>query len=833
YGATQIVIPELDTRDSKLGVRVNPNQDSADGIKTNVSAKPFALTLPGPASNYTVTANKPELVTVSSAGNQINITPTTPGFLGLKIAPKDGSDPRYLGLYIGDQTTGIVPDMSTINGKPPVGTVARTDGVGDQFLEEFNYRPTVAPIDYLYIYDQGGADYTDGNLTGLLTQAVRHGMVPVVVFYNIQAVYKGTAKTYITEGEDPAYQAINEHNINGQTFPDMFTGYMTRYFQKVAKDFTTMNQVGIPVQIVMEPDFLGYMATRLPSFNETVNPKPVPNDADRTLNYANVMKPMTDAGLLTAADPTFDNTITGMVKGINYYVGKNMPNLRIGWKTNIWSVSINDFKNQKMGLLHETDAPNPYPWQSKETAGQGWDTGRDHILTAATNLGNFLAKVGVTYWQGSKDRTPFLTIDKYGVDGAYVYDPSWGDDGTSGTAARTDLADLISAAKFFCSSGCNDSTVSKYFGVNSATLQTVTIDTARPAQDPLFRTVMNTLQNVAKSDPNIARWFFNADQWSNYLLLVKTLSTTVGAPVMLWQIPQGHINGSTLITDRDLSNLSNNFVCPTGTACGFEDSATSFFFGDTFATDIAGRLKHFSEDKAADSRVSVTGNTIKWDEHMTLAGQYGVMSVLFGAGLGPSTRGGPTPAGDVTDLKFWSDKATQYLTRAYTSGLSGRAIRGPVAPPRRRAPHIRRSGRGGAVGGRARRGPRRCVLAGGSGRAVVAKCCGRGLCGGARCGCGSELRAHRRRLRFRRRSRCRCRTRGVGPLGAHRGRRGGRRRGRRREDRLPDVADHRGDEGDRRGDDRDDAVPHRGGDGGQRGPVGEPRVVGQRLHDVV
>ncbi|MFM8599801.1 MAG: hypothetical protein ACKOB8_12475, partial [Mycobacterium sp.] len=149
YGATQIVIPELDTRDSKLGVRVNPNQDSADGIKTNVSAKPFALTLPGPASNYTVTANKPELVTVSSAGNQINITPTTPGFLGLKIAPKDGSDPRYLGLYIGDQTTGIVPDVTTVNGKPPLGTVALTNGTGDKFLESFNYRTGVAPIDYL------------------------------------------------------------------------------------------------------------------------------------------------------------------------------------------------------------------------------------------------------------------------------------------------------------------------------------------------------------------------------------------------------------------------------------------------------------------------------------------------------------------------------------------------------------------------------------------------------------------------------------------------------------------------------------------------------------
>ncbi|NBQ43280.1 MAG: hypothetical protein EBU23_12540, partial [Mycobacteriaceae bacterium] len=662
FGNTQIIIPELDSTASTLGVRVDKTQASADGIKVSVTGKPFTLTLPGPASNYTVVANKPALVDIVAAGNNLAITAKTPGFLGLAITAKDGTASRYLGLYIGDQATGVVPDISTVNGKPPVGTIALTNDTGNKFLEDFNFRTGVAPIDYLYIYDQGGADYTDGNLTKLLTQAVQHGMVPVVVFYNIQAVYKGSEKTDITEGWDPAYQAINEYNVAGQTFPDLFTGYMTRYFTKLGKDFKAMNDVGVPVQVVMEPDFLGYMATQTPSFQGSAIPKPVPDDKDRTQNYANVMKPMTDAGLLTAADAQFADTIEGMVTGINYFVGKNLPNLRIGWKTNIWAVAAADFQNQKMGLMHETDSI-VYPWQNQWTAGVGWETGRATITKAATNLGTFLKNVGVTYWEGgSKDRTPFLTIDKYGVDGGYLYDPQWNDTEKSGTNALVDVKDLIYATQTYCATACDEKAVEKYFGLSVEKLKAAPLDVTNSD----FQTAATSLQAAAKADPNVAKWFFNADQWNNYLLMVKTLSTTVGTPVMLWQIPQGHINGSTTITGRDLANISNNIGCPSGQACGFEDSATSYFLGDTFtATD--GQLDHFKSNLAGDSSVTVTGNTVTWGEHMTAAGQSGVMSVLFGAGLGPSTRGAPTPAGDVTDLKFWFDKATGYLKRPSTN----------------------------------------------------------------------------------------------------------------------------------------------------------------------
>ncbi|MBU3707203.1 MAG: hypothetical protein FGM50_11075, partial [Mycobacterium sp.] len=188
-----IAIPELDSLTSPLALRVDPTQEAADGIKATQGTA-FTLTLPGPASGYTWLANKPALVDIASAGNQLTVTPKTPGFLGLKLS--DGTAERYLGVYITHSTTGIIPD--TVTDYLPLGSVTSADPSGDEFLQDFNFRTGVAPIDYLYIYDQGGPDYTDGNLRGLLTQAVRHGQIPVVVFYNIQAVLDAGGKTGIT-----------------------------------------------------------------------------------------------------------------------------------------------------------------------------------------------------------------------------------------------------------------------------------------------------------------------------------------------------------------------------------------------------------------------------------------------------------------------------------------------------------------------------------------------------------------------------------------------------------------------------------------------------------
>lgn len=643
-GEPAITFAELDSPTSTIAVRVNSSQTMADAIKVDAGTT-FTLTLPGPATEYTVMANKPGLVAISTSGNQLQFNATTPGFLGLKIQATNGSAERFVGLYIADPTTHVVPD--TVEGYEPVGAVTVADDTGNQFLENFNFQDGVAPIDYLYIYDQGGADYTDGNLKGLLTQSLRYGTVPVVVYYNLQNVFTSAGQsTYVTEGPDSAYQSINDYNTAGQSNPQLYDQYMKRYFTKLGADFSTMNSLGVPVQVVMEPDFLGYMQTSTPSFQTSTF---VPNTGDRTLNTANTAA-IYDAGLLTAGvAPAFDNTVAGLVQAINYYTATKATNLRIGWKTNIWSVA--DQQNWSLGLLHMTDSTT-YPWQGQWTRpAPTWDEGRTFIANQATGLGGFLKKVGVTSWVGSADRTPFLAIDKYGVDGAYTFDPGFL--GTeSGTAAFGNLNSFVQGA-YQNLAGISDVDTQKYFGLSKTEFDAFykKYNGTFPATQPDVQAVFTTLQNAAKADPNMALWFFNADQWNNYLLLVSSLSQALdGTKVMLWQIPQGHINGSTTLPGKDLTN----------TVANFEDSATSYFFGDSFtATD--GRLDHFSENQAGDPGVTVAGSTITWGEHMTAAQQAGVMSVLFGAGLGISTRGTPTPGGAINDQDFWTDKAAGYL----------------------------------------------------------------------------------------------------------------------------------------------------------------------------
>lgn len=641
-----ITIPEIDSTTSKFAVRVDPQQQMADAIKVDAGTL-LTLTVPRPATSYTVIANKPDLVAISQTGNMIQLNAKAPGFLGLAIRAKDGTSDRYVGVYIADPQTHVVPDH--IDGHLPVGSLGVADDTGYQFLQSFNFREGVAPIDYLYIYDQGGADYTDGTVKGLLTQALRNGLVPVVVFYNIQNVLDSSGqRTGVIEGLDPAYQAINEYNKPDQPDPTLFTGYMHRYFTKLGTDFATMNSLGLPVQVVMEPDFLGYMKVALPTFQKDAF---VPDVNDRTLNTVQTSA-IYDAGLLTrGVDPEFPGTVGGFVQAINYYVGHKLPNLRIGWMTNIWSVV--DQQNWSLGLLHVTDSTT-YPFQGPGTRpAPTWADGRAFIAEQAAGLGAFLDKVGVLSWAGAADRTPFLTIDKYGVDGAYTYDPDLLAVG-SGTAAFTDLQVFVEGA-YANLPNVTDTDIQKYFGLTKDGLKAFYEKYSplgyRPV-DAEVTAVFTTLQNAAKTDPNMAKWFLNADQWNNYLYLVGGLSKALsGAKVMLWQIPQGHINRSTELPGTDL----------TDTVANFEDSAASYFFGDSF-TAVDGRLDHFGANQAGDPAVTISGTTVTWGEHMTLAAQSGVMSVLFGAGLGVSTRGAPTGIGPVNDHNFWYDKATRYLS---------------------------------------------------------------------------------------------------------------------------------------------------------------------------
>ena len=129
-------------------------------------------------------------------------------------------------------------------------------------------------------------------------------------------------------------------------------------------------------------------------------------------------------------------------------------------------------------------------------------------------------------------------------------------------------------------------------------------------------------------------------------------------PVVLWQIPVGHINGSELANPQgglfpDLPNVSTKY----------EDSAPDFFFGDTFDLGTTGfqPVCLFLGFRPASEREHAGGELVTWPSAMSLAASYGVRSILFGAGVGDSTQGTGNPP---TDSGWWITAAQNYYAQS-------------------------------------------------------------------------------------------------------------------------------------------------------------------------
>ena len=174
-------------------------------------------------------------------------------------------------------------------------------------------------------------------------------------------------------------------------------------------------------------------------------------------------------------------------------------------------------------------------------------------------------------------------------------------------------------------------------------------------------------QNGAAANPAGSTWFWNADHWNNYLLFAKTLHTNTNMPITLWQLPVGRINGTTTTNPYD---ASGKFADLNNTSQRYEDSAPSYFFGDTFATSSS-RASYFGANMASDPDVTVSGSTVTWKEHMNEALASGITTLMFGAGVGDSTASVGTPP---TDGYWWITKAQAYMKNPV-------ALNSTVAPP--------------------------------------------------------------------------------------------------------------------------------------------------------
>lgn len=160
-------------------------------------------------------------------------------------------------------------------------------------------------------------------------------------------------------------------------------------------------------------------------------------------------------------------------------------------------------------------------------------------------------------------------------------------------------------------------------------------------------------QPGAAEDPEKSNWLWNADLWNNYLYYTKTLHETTKKPVTLWQLPVGRLNQS-LEPNPYNGGLFPELPNITGK---YEDSAPTFFFGDSFKPGSQKRFEYFSRNESNDSKTKVNGDIITYGSHMEEAKNAGVTTLLFGAGVGMSTDcvGNP-PA----DNYWWITKAQRY-----------------------------------------------------------------------------------------------------------------------------------------------------------------------------
>jgi hypothetical protein len=167
-------------------------------------------------------------------------------------------------------------------------------------------------------------------------------------------------------------------------------------------------------------------------------------------------------------------------------------------------------------------------------------------------------------------------------------------------------------------------------------------------------------------DPNPAGdiRYLNAAHWSNYLLYVQTIRSALNLPAVLWQIACGHLN-STQTPSPTYWNASGSFPdLDDLTSEQYEDSASTFFFGDKFASS-GNYLAFYSSNPGADPKVSVNGSTITWGSHMSDAASAGVVAILFGAGTGTGTYGVPEMVGanqnGPSDFDYWVTRTQSYL----------------------------------------------------------------------------------------------------------------------------------------------------------------------------
>jgi len=503
----------------------------------NQTSTDIILDTPGEdAPVYNILTNNNTIINAELIGSDtLRLTGLQTGRAGLHIKDTNSGAERFVGVRV-NQANGTAPGLPEYLA---VGSVSE-DSVPDlTFWHDFDNDLTNKRMDVRYIYLNGGPvngwvgwngniNQPGGRAISFIRESLKIGMIPAFVYYNIP----DGGESYFTDVQHMQDQV-----------------YMEGYFNdlKLALDIINEEAGDETVIMIFEPDFLGYLAQ--------VGDDPLTMVAETDAAYA--------TGILDATDPTFPNTVRGLVEAINYSVSKHAPQVEFGWQLNLWASPPGGFTVPVPGngLIHLTDT-------------MGMAAGQQAIYDEATAITQYYVNAGIL-----THGADFLSIDKYGLDAGAI--------------------------------------------------------------------------TGAASDPANSSWFWNNDHWLNYLKFVRAMHDTANLPVVLWQIPVGHINTSQAVSPY----TGAQFPALVNTSTKYEDSAGTFFLGDTFTPGDSTRTAHFNANNSNDSKVTVNGGSTTWGNHMAETRDAGVNMVLFGAGVGASTDGVGDPA---TDDYWWITKVQEY-----------------------------------------------------------------------------------------------------------------------------------------------------------------------------
>lgn len=320
------------------------------------------------AIDFSVATNNSRVVDAEIVGDGLlRVTGLTAGRASLKLTDSVSGAVRFVGIRVrtdDGQLPGL-PDYVSIGSvsEDIPGDLAfwRDYDSGDPLTNKF--------VDSRYIYLPGGPFFGWRNwgdrVGSYVRESLKLGMIPQFVYYNIP------------DGGESFY--TNTQHINS-------TSYMEAYFRdlKFALDTIQAEAGDELVQMILEPDFLGYLMQQAGAPASQLS-------AVTSAAYS--------SGVLTqGVDPQFDNTVAGLVRSINYTISKYAPNVEFGWQFNLWASPGVENPIPGNGIVHLTDT-------------MGIDAGRAAIAREAELIAEYYIETGILSYGAD-----FISLDKYGLD---------------------------------------------------------------------------------------------------------------------------------------------------------------------------------------------------------------------------------------------------------------------------------------------------------------------------------------------------------------------------------------------------------------------------------